>query len=86
MGRPQAANHRAMPVGALSVDDAIAEITERQRTLYGEAPLAPRAARPVRLTPTEDAGTGHGARPGTGAVRGESAAAAAGREPRAALV
>ncbi len=43
MGRPQAANHRAMPVGALSVDDAIAEITDRQRTLYGEAPLAPRA-------------------------------------------
>ncbi len=35
MGRPQTAN-RAMPGGTLSVDDAIAEITERQRTLYGE--------------------------------------------------
>ncbi len=35
-----------MPVGALSVDDAIAEIADRQRTLYGEAPLAPRAPVP----------------------------------------
>ena len=52
MARPQGAGRAA---SALSVDDAIAEITERQRTLYGEtetaAPLAPREpvleARPI---------------------------------------
>ncbi len=44
MGRPQSAN-RPMQGAALSVDDAIAEIADRQRTLYGEAPLAPPAPR-----------------------------------------
>jgi localization factor PodJL len=37
-GRPHSANH-PMPGSTLSVDDAIAEIAERQRTLYGEAPM-----------------------------------------------
>jgi localization factor PodJL len=48
-GRPQS---RPAPgagaVGSLTVDDAIAEIAERQRALYGEAPVRPAA--PPRAT------------------------------------
>jgi localization factor PodJL len=55
IARPQGAGRA---VSALSVDDAIAEITERQRTLYGEtemaAPLAPREPVPF-MTPQPEA-------------------------------
>ncbi len=48
-GRPQARPaQNGAAVGSLTVDDAIAEISERQRALYGEAPARP--AEPPRAT------------------------------------
>ena len=50
-GRPQAPPASgAAALGALTVDAAIAEIAERQRALYGEAPAPVRPAEPPRAT------------------------------------
>jgi localization factor PodJL len=50
--RPRPGNRPAAPGAGSTVDDAVAEIAERQRALYGEAPAAPPPEAPYAPPPS----------------------------------
>jgi len=51
-GQPRPVSRPSANGRDLSIDDAVAEINERQRTLYGEAPAAAPPSAPTRDTPS----------------------------------